>query len=320
MGRSGIMALDRMNWLRLSTAALALGVIALPGAALADPDRERPARGEWRDRGDSGGRAPAWQGRQSANRQAPAAQAVPRQAAEAPPAPPPQSRGTWGQAGGNRNNWEGRGNREERGVASWQGNRAVAPTSSAQRARDDRDGRVDRNWSRNRSYSGRDTANAWAPRSGDRDGRHDRWREHGGDRTYWRNNNWSSHWDRSRHHRWSGWNNHWNWTWGSHYNRWDRNWRHHHRYNWYDWRYRNPSYFQVGFYYAPYRNYSYRRLSIGFFLDALFYGDEYWIADPGYYRLPEVYGPYRWVRYYDDAVLVDIYTGEVVDVIHRFFW
>ena len=34
----------------------------------------------------------------------------------------------------------------------------------------------------------------------------------------------------------------------------------------------------------------------------------------------EFYGPYRWVRYYDDAVLVDIYSGEVVDVINNFFW
>ena len=72
--------------------------------------------------------------------------------------------------------------------------------------------------------------------------------------------------------------------------------------------------------YAPYRNYSYRRLTIGFFLDQLFFGQNYWINDPGYYRLPDVYGPYRWVRYYDDAVLVDAYSGEVVDVIYNFFW
>ncbi|NCU12022.1 MAG: RcnB family protein [Sphingomonadaceae bacterium] len=61
-------------------------------------------------------------------------------------------------------------------------------------------------------------------------------------------------------------------------------------------------------------------MSIGFFLDALFFGEDYWIADPAYYRLPEAYGPYRWVRYYDDAVLVNIYSGEVVDVIYDFFW
>ena len=39
------------------------------------------------------------------------------------------------------------------------------------------------------------------------------------------------------------------------------------------------------------------------------------------YRLPyRAAGHVRWVRYWDDALLVDIYTGEVVDVIHNFFW
>jgi hypothetical protein len=28
----------------------------------------------------------------------------------------------------------------------------------------------------------------------------------------------------------------------------------------------------------------------------------------------------RWIRYYDDALLVDIRDGYVVDVIHDFFW
>ena len=50
------------------------------------------------------------------------------------------------------------------------------------------------------------------------------------------------------------------------------------------------------------------------------YGNRYWINDPWQYRLPEAYGPYRWVRYYDDALLVDIYSGEVVDVMYDFFW
>ena len=50
------------------------------------------------------------------------------------------------------------------------------------------------------------------------------------------------------------------------------------------------------------------------------FGNRYWINDPWQYRLPAVYGPYQWVRYYDDVLLVDTYTGEVVDVIHNFFW
>jgi len=101
---------------------------------------------------------------------------------------------------------------------------------------------------------------------------------------------------------------------------WNRNWRSNNRYDWQRYRQYNRNVYHVSPYYAPYRNYSYRRLNLGFYLDPLFFGQDYWIGDPGYYRLPDVYGPYRWVRYYDDAVLVDIYSGEVVDVIYDFFW
>ena len=76
----------------------------------------------------------------------------------------------------------------------------------------------------------------------------------------------------------------------------------------------------MGRYYSPYNNWSYRRLSSGFFLDSLFFSNRYWINDPWQYRLPAADGPYRWVRYYDDVLLVDIYSGEVVDVIYDFFW
>nr|WP_166175996.1 RcnB family protein [Altererythrobacter segetis] len=102
--------------------------------------------------------------------------------------------------------------------------------------------------------------------------------------------------------------------------RWDRNWRSSSRYDWQRYRTTNRNAYHIGRYYAPYRNYSYRRLGIGFSLNSLFYSDRYWINDPWQYRLPDVYGPYRWVRYYDDALLVDIYSGEVVDVIYDFFW
>ena len=104
------------------------------------------------------------------------------------------------------------------------------------------------------------------------------------------------------------------------YRRWNRTWRDNSRYDWYRYRSNNRSLYSIGRYYAPYRNYSYRRLGIGFSLGSLFYSNRYWISDPWRYRLPEVYGPYRWVRYYDDVMLVDIYTGEVVDVIYDFFW
>ena len=105
------------------------------------------------------------------------------------------------------------------------------------------------------------------------------------------------------------------------HHRWDHNnWRRDTRYNWSGYRSQHRDLYRAGRYYSPYNNYRYSRLSIGFFLDSGFYGNRYWIDDPWQYRLPQVYGPYRWVRYYDDVLLVDIYSGEVVDVIHDFFW
>ena len=51
-----------------------------------------------------------------------------------------------------------------------------------------------------------------------------------------------------------------------------------------------------------------------------YYDQSFWLNDPWQYRLPPAYGPYRWVRYWDDALLVNIYTGQVEDVLHNFFW
>ena len=104
------------------------------------------------------------------------------------------------------------------------------------------------------------------------------------------------------------------------HDRWDRDWRHDRRYDWRDYRYRNRDLYRWGRYYSPYRNHRYNRLSIGFSLGSLFYSDRYWINDPWQYRLPHAYPGTRWVRYYDDVLLVDLYTGEVIDVIHDFFW
>ena len=95
--------------------------------------------------------------------------------------------------------------------------------------------------------------------------------------------------------------------------RWSRDWRRDSRYNWYNYRNRYGSLFRLGRYYDPY-GWSYRRFSIGFNLSPSYYGSNFWLNDPWQYRLPPAYGPYRWIRYYNDALLVNVYTGEVVDV------
>ena len=101
--------------------------------------------------------------------------------------------------------------------------------------------------------------------------------------------------------------------------RWSNHWRTDHRYDWRRHRDRHRSIFRLGRYYDPY-GWGYRRFSIGFSIGSSYYGSNYWLDDPWMYRLPPVYGPYRWVRYYDDALLVNLYSGQVVDVIHNFFW
>ena len=103
-------------------------------------------------------------------------------------------------------------------------------------------------------------------------------------------------------------------------NGWNQGWRNDRRYDWRGHRDRYRNYYSPGRYYSPYRGQSYRRYGIGINIGSAFFGSRYWINDPSYYRLPPAYGPYRWVRYYDDVLLIDLRSGRVVDAIHNFFW
>lgn len=103
--------------------------------------------------------------------------------------------------------------------------------------------------------------------------------------------------------------------------RWNNGWRNDRRYDWSGYRASNRNAFRLPRYYAPRGwSYGYRRFGIGSRLATSLFASSYWIADPWSYRLPPAYGPYRWVRYYGDAVLVDIRTGYVVDSINGIFW
>lgn len=160
-------------------------------------------------------------------------------------------------------------------------------------------------WQRDRSYGARGTG--WQRHDRD-DRRHREWRDDS------RNYGHGYRDGRRDDHRYDD-------RYGQSHRRWDNHgWRGDHRYDWYRHRAANRSLFSLGRYYAPHRGHNYSRLSIGFRLGSPFYSNRYWINDPWRYRLPDVYGPYRWVRYYDDALLVDVYSGEVVDVIYNFFW
>lgn len=101
--------------------------------------------------------------------------------------------------------------------------------------------------------------------------------------------------------------------------RWTGDWRHDRRYDWRNWRHRHRDRFRFGFYYDPF-GWDYFRYGIGWRMWPSYYRSSYWLNDPWQYRLPPAYGPYRWIRYHNDALLVNIYTGQVVDVEYDFFW
>jgi Ni/Co efflux regulator RcnB len=101
--------------------------------------------------------------------------------------------------------------------------------------------------------------------------------------------------------------------------RWTSDWRHDRRYDWRNWRHRHRNRFHLGFYFDPF-GWDYFRYGIGWRLWPSYYRSSYWLRDPWQYRLPPAYGPYRWIRYHNDALLVNVYTGNVVDVIYDFFW
>lgn len=104
-------------------------------------------------------------------------------------------------------------------------------------------------------------------------------------------------------------------------NRWNHDWRRDSRYDWRSYRHANRNFYRLSPYYDPFGSrYGYQRFNIGIRIGSGYYSDRYWISDPYAYRLPYSDGPYRWVRYYDDVLLIDLRNGYVVDVIYDFFW
>ncbi len=132
---------------------------------------------------------------------------------------------------------------------------------------------------------------------------------------------WNDHHDDGRRDTWRGQN------WGRDdgrygYNqRWDRDWRSDRRYDWQRYRDYNRGSYRQPHYFAPFGyNYGYRRFSIGIYMGSPFFAQQYWLDDPSDYRLPAAYPPYRWVRYYNDVLLIDTRSGLVVDAVYDFFW
>lgn len=232
---------------------------------------------------------------------------------------PAQDRGDRGDRGNRGGGWNG-GDRGAR--PQWNGGQSggqVSPPQAQppqQRWDGNRGGDGRRDWNRDGNRGGQwDRGNRdWNDRNRDRNWNNDRnrndWNRNNGG---WNRGGWGGN-DRNR------WDNNRGWG-GNDRGRWNNSWRNDHRYDWRGYRGSNRGIYRLPRYYAPSGwGYGYRRFGIGFTLNSILFSSQYWINDPYYYRLPEAYGPYRWVRYYNDALLVDVDTGEVVDTIYDIFW
>jgi Nickel/cobalt transporter regulator len=148
------------------------------------------------------------------------------------------------------------------------------------------------------------------------------WQNHGNDNRG--NDNRQGGGDRDNRGGWNGDRGHaggWNGNNGNRGGNWNNAWRSDRRYDWQGWRNSHRDVYRAGSYRAPYGyRGGYRRWGIGGRIDSIFFAQDYWIDNPDYYRLPPAYGGYRWVRYYNDALLIDIYSGTVADEIPNFFW
>ncbi len=80
-----------------------------------------------------------------------------------------------------------------------------------------------------------------------------------------------------------------------------------------------PHRFHFGYYSRP-EGWYYRRWSYGEFLPEIFWAPDFWIDDWWLFDLPIPPYGYEWVRYGDDAILVNIYTGQILEVIYDVFY
>ena len=89
------------------------------------------------------------------------------------------------------------------------------------------------------------------------------------------------------------------------------------RNDWRDYRSTNRNVYARGNWRAPFR---YNAFRAGGRIAPSYYGSQYFINDPWRYRLPPAGFNQRWVRHYNDVLLVDTRRGFVIDVIRNFYW
>jgi len=80
-----------------------------------------------------------------------------------------------------------------------------------------------------------------------------------------------------------------------------------------------PRHFHAGNYRRP-SGWYYRRWNYGDYLPALFFAQSYWLEDYADYNLTYPPPGTVWVRYGNDALLVDQDSGEVIQVVYGIFY
>jgi Ni/Co efflux regulator RcnB len=89
------------------------------------------------------------------------------------------------------------------------------------------------------------------------------------------------------------------------------------REDWQDYRRSHRDVYRGGNWRAPFR---YQAWNSGARLRPAYYSSRYYISDPSRYRLSRPGVNMRWVRHYNDVMLVNVRTGRVVQVHRSFFW
>jgi Ni/Co efflux regulator RcnB len=87
--------------------------------------------------------------------------------------------------------------------------------------------------------------------------------------------------------------------------------------DWQDWRQHNREEFRRGSWNAPFR---YSVFSVGGRIAPVYYSPRYVIVDPWRYHLPRPASWQRWVRHYNDVLLIDMRRGVVIRVLRNFYW
>jgi Ni/Co efflux regulator RcnB len=304
----------------MNTKIAAIAVLLLAGSAPAALAQEQGDHHHERPDQSGGERTPHDVGGRPAEQHMFRPQAQPQPAPQARVAPPqaqPQAGGErWhGGGGGGAPGAERPGGWRHGGPNNFNGGGAPQPQAQAQPQRDWRGDHGDRGaWGGGDhrpqvdSWRG-DHRNAGGDRSGYRGGEPGRWSggdHRDGDSRQWQGRNDGDHrgWtggDRDGHHGGPG-ADHPRWTPG----RYPHAYNSGHRYHW------RPYYAPAGFYAHSW--------AYGEILPQAWFSPDYVIEDWWDFGLPEPPYGYDWVRVGDDALLVDEYSGRIMQVVRALFW